>query len=224
MANVLITGANRGIGLELVRHFSSRGDRVMAVCRESSEALDTLADQIIAGIDMTDAEAVQGLQTIVAELLDGGPLDILVNNAGIFENETLGQMDFEQIRRQFEVNSLAPLHLAHTLLPLMSAGSKIANITSRMGSMADNSSGGYYGYRASKAALNAFGKSLAEDLKPQGIAVAQLHPGFVQTRMVNFAGDISPQQAAEGLVARIDELTIHNSGGFWHANGQSLPW
>ncbi|MDO6681504.1 MULTISPECIES: SDR family oxidoreductase [unclassified Oceanobacter] len=223
MANVLITGANRGIGLELVRHFSSRGDCVMAVCRESSEALDTLADQIITGIDMTDAEAVQGLQTIVAELLDG-PLDLLVNNAGIFANDTLDQLDFEQISRQFEVNTLAPLRLVHTLLPLMCEGSKIANITSRMGSMADNGSGGYYGYRASKAALNAFGKSLAEDLRPRGIAVAQLHPGFVQTRMVNFAGDISPQQAAEGLVARIDELTISNSGGFWHSNGQPLPW
>lgn len=223
MANILITGANRGIGLELARLYSQRGDTVFAVCRESSDELDELADQIISGIDVTDAEAVSGLQTIMAEFLEG-PLDVLINNAGIFLNETLDDMDFDQIMRQFEVNAVAPLRVTHALLPLMQAGGKIANVTSRMGSMADNGSGKYYGYRASKAALNAFGKSLAQDLRERGIAVAQLHPGFVQTRMVNFAGDITPVQAAAGLAARIDELTLENSGGFWHSNGQQLPW
>lgn len=223
MANVLITGANRGIGLELARAFTERGDTVIAVCRESSEELDALADQIISGIDVTNQESVSGLQTILAELLDG-PLDILINNAGIFLNETLDQMDFDQILQQFEVNAVAPLRVIHALLPLMQEGGKIANITSRMGSMADNGSGKYYGYRASKAALNAFGKSLALDLRKRGIAVAQLHPGFVQTRMVNFAGDITPAEAATGLVARIDELNMNNSGSFWHSNGQQLPW
>lgn len=223
MANILITGANRGIGLELARIYSQRGDAVYAVCRESSDELDELADQIISGIDVTDAEAVSGLQTILAEFMDG-PLDLLINNAGIFLNETLDVMDFDQILRQFEVNAVAPLRVAHALLPLMQSGSKIANITSRMGSMADNGSGKYYGYRASKAALNAFGVSLAQDLRGRGIAVAQLHPGFVQTRMVNFAGDITPVEAAAGLVQRIDELTLDNSGGFWHSNGQQLPW
>jgi NAD(P)-dependent dehydrogenase (short-subunit alcohol dehydrogenase family) len=223
MANILITGANRGIGLELARAYSQRGDLVIAVCRESSDELDELADQIVSGIDVADADSVAGLQTILAEFLDG-PLDILVNNAGIFMNETLGDLNFDQIQQQFEVNALAPLRVTHTLLPLMQSGSKIANITSRMGSMADNGSGSYYGYRASKAALNAFGKSLAQDLKKQGIAVAQLHPGFVQTRMVNFAGDISPVEAASGLIARIDELNMENTGSFWHSNGQLLPW
>jgi len=223
MPSVLITGANRGIGLELVREYNQRGYQVLAVCRESSDELDELADEIIAGIDVTSDEAVAGLQTITAELLDG-QLDVLINNAGLFKNETLDNMDFEQIQQQFEVNTMAPLRITHALLPLMGEGSKIANITSRMGSMEDNGSGSYYGYRASKAALNAFGKSLAMDLKPRGIAVAQLHPGFVQTRMVNFAGDISPQQAAAGLIARIDELSLENTGGFWHSNGQQLPW
>ena len=223
MANVVITGANRGIGLELTKLFAARGDKVTAVCRESSAELDDIADQIVSGIDVTDETAVAGLQTMLAELLDG-PLDILVNNAGIFLNETLDDMDLDSIRRQLEINTLAPLNMVHSLLPLLTEGSKIANITSRMGSVADNTSGAYYGYRASKAALNAVGKSLAMDLKPEGIAVAQLHPGFVQTRMVGFNGDITPAEAAAGLLARIDELTLDNSGGFWHSNGQLLPW
>ena len=114
--------------------------------------------------------------------------------------------------------------VTHNLLPLMAEGTKIANITSRMGSIEDNTSGAYYGYRASKAALNAIGKSLANDLKQHGVAVVQIHPGFVQTRMVGFNGDISPEQAAAGIAARIDELTLETTGSFWHSNGQPLPW
>ena len=223
MANVVITGANRGIGLELAKLYAARGDRVTAICREAGDEIEDIADQTIGGIDVTDEQTAPGLQTILAELLDGS-IDILINNAGVFKNETLEAMDADSIREQFEVNTIAPLMIAHALLPLMTQGSKIANITSRMGSIADNTSGAYYGYRASKAALNAMGKSLAMDLKPKGIAVAQLHPGFVQTRMVGFNGDITPEQAATGLAQRIDELNLENSGGFWHSNGQSLPW
>lgn len=223
MANVLITGANRGIGFELVKLFAARGDLVTAVCRESSDELEDIADSVISGMDLTEPGAIDAVAAIAEQILDGS-LDILINNAGIFTNETLDEMDFDAIRTQFEINALVPLQLAHALLPYMAEGSKIANITSRMGSMGDNGSGAYYGYRASKAALNAFGKSLAVDLKPHGIAVAQLHPGYVQTRMVGFNGDISPAQAAAGLAARIDELTLENSGGFWHSNGQELPW
>lgn len=222
MANVLITGAGRGIGLELVRQYVARGDNVLAVCRTLTDELGDLADQVISGVELTDVEQVSGLPIMVAELL--GHIDLLVNNAGVFHNETLGDLDFDQIRTQLEVNAIAPLMVTESLVPLMKEGSKIANITSRMGSMADNGSGAYYGYRASKAALNAFGKSLAMDLKPRGIAVAQLHPGFVQTRMVGFAGDISPETAAQGLIQRIDELNLANSGGFWHSNGSTLPW
>lgn len=223
MANVVITGANRGIGLELAKLYAARGDSVTGICRETSDELEDLADQVISGIDLTEEGAMPAIAAILEQLLEG-PLDLLINNAGIFCNETLGNMDSDSILRQFEVNALAPLMLSWELLPFMAAGSKIANITSRMGSVADNTSGGYYGYRASKAALNAFGKSLAVDLKPKGIAVAQLHPGFVQTRMVGFNGDISPAEAAAGLAARIDELTLENTGGFWHSNGQPLPW
>lgn len=223
MANVVITGANRGIGLELAKLYAARGDAVTGVCRETSDELEDIADQVISGIDLTEPGAMDAVATITEQLLEG-PLDILINNAGVFTNETLDDMDFDRIRTQLEINALVPLELTVALLPLMAEGSKIANITSRMGSIADNGSGAYYGYRASKAALNALGKSLAMDLKPRGIAVAQLHPGYVQTRMVGFSGDITPAQAAAGLAARIDELNLDNTGGFWHSNGQPLPW
>ena len=223
MANVLITGANRGIGLELAKLYAARGDSVTGVCRETSDELEDIADQVISGIDLTEPGAIDAVAAIAEQLLEG-PLDILINNAGVFTNETLADLDVDRIRAQFEINALVPLELTVALLPLMAEGSKIANITSRMGSVADNGSGAYYGYRASKAALNAFGKSLAMDLKPRGVAVAQLHPGYVQTRMVGFNGDISPAEAAAGLAARIDELNLNNTGGFWHSNGQELPW
>lgn len=221
--NILITGANRGIGLELVKLYSAQGHSVTAVCRETNDELEELADQVISGVDLTATKAIEAVSTLSEQLLDG-PLDVLINNAGIFGNETLDNLDLAMIRLQFEVNALIPLQLTHALLPLMRNGSKVANITSRMGSISDNSSGEYYGYRASKAALNAFAKSLAVDLNPQGIAVAQVHPGFVQTRMVDFHGDLSPAQAAAGIAARIDELTLENSGSFWHSNGERLPW
>lgn len=223
MANILITGANRGIGLELTRLYSAQGHSVTAVCRESNDELEELADQVISGMDLTAPKAIEAVAGISEQLLDG-PLDLLINNAGIFTNETLADLDIERIRLQFEINTIIPLQLAAALAPLMQAGSKIANITSRMGSIADNGSGAYYGYRASKAALNAVGKSLAIDLQPQGIAVAQIHPGFVQTRMVGFNGDISPAQAAQGIAERIEALNLENSGSFWHSNGQPLPW
>lgn len=223
MANVVITGANRGIGLELAKLYAAKGDSVTGVCRETSDELEDIADQVISGIDLTNDESIFAVTSILEQLLEG-ELDILINNAGLFCNETLDDMNFETIQQQLDINAIVPLKLTLALLPFMAEGSKIANITSRMGSIADNTSGSYYGYRASKAALNAFGKSLAVDLAPRGIAVAQLHPGFVQTRMVGFNGDITPAQAAEGLAARIAELNLANSGGFWHSNGQPLPW
>ena len=129
------------------------------------------------------------------------------------------------MRRQFEVNALAPLRLTQALLGQLQAGSKLILMTSRMGSIDDNSSGGSYGYRMSKVALNMAGRSLAIDLRPRGIAVAILHPGLVRTRMVNFnAQGISPEQAVRGLLQRIDALTMETSGTFWHANGDVLPW
>lgn len=219
-STVLITGANRGIGLALARHYKKAGWRVYGVCRGTSPELDEVADRVIDEVDVTRTEDVARL----AEALAGQRLDLLVNNAGLLCDESLGSLDFDTIRQQMEVNAYAPLRVTEALLDNLGAGSKVANVTSRMGSIADNDSGGRYGYRASKAALNAFGKSLAMDLKPRGIAVAQLHPGYVQTRMVNFGGLITPEEAAAGIAARIEALTLENSGGFWHSNGEALPW
>lgn len=220
MATVVVTGASRGIGLELCRLYQNRGHSVVAVCRSATAELNALGVEVIEGIDVAATDA--GVR--LAAALAGRRVDVLINNAGVFGNNTLGAIDFDEVLRQYTVNALAPLRITEALLPLLGEGSKVAMITSRMGSISDNGSGAYYAYRMSKAALNAAGVSLARDLAPRGIAVALLHPGFVQTRMVGFAGDITPQQAAEGLAARIDELELTNSGCFRHSNGQNLPW
>lgn len=217
---VVITGANRGIGLELARHFAGEGCDVIGVCREASAELTDVAVRVIEGIDVTKDAGIDKL----TDALAGERIDLLINNAGLLQDEKLGSIDFDSIRIQMEINAYAPLRVTEALVSQIPSGGKIANITSRMGSIADNDSGGRYGYRASKAALNAFGKSLAVDLKPRGIAVAQLHPGYVQTRMVNFGGLISPEESAKGLAARIEGLSLENTGSFWHSNGEALPW
>ncbi|MGO1749700.1 MAG: SDR family oxidoreductase [Marinobacter sp.] len=217
---VVITGANRGIGLELARHYAGEGYDVIGVCRQSSDELASVVAQVIEEVDVTTCAGIEKL----AAGLAGKSICLLINNAGLLQDEQLGSIDFDSIRTQMEINAYAPLRVAEALVPLMGQGSKIANITSRMGSIADNDSGGRYGYRASKAALNAFGKSLAMDLKPKGIAVAQLHPGYVKTRMVNFGGLISPEDSARGLAERIAKLSLENTGSFWHSNGDELPW
>lgn len=222
---VLITGANRGIGLSLAKQYVDKGWEVIAVCRESSDEIEDLADLVISGIDISLDDAMDSvIQVLELAQGEGFKLDLVINNAGLFKNESITNMDVDQIREQFEVNALAPLKVTHGLLPHLGEGSKVVNITSRMGSIEDNTSGAYYGYRASKAALNAFTKSFAMDLKPKGIAVAVVHPGFVQTRMVGFNGDLTPDEAAAGIIQRAEELNLENSGGFWHSNGQSLPW
>ncbi|MEI5640226.1 MULTISPECIES: SDR family oxidoreductase [unclassified Pseudoalteromonas] len=218
--HVLVTGANRGIGLEFCKQYKALGCKVTAVVRTASEELEALGVDIIDGIDVaTD----NGSKKLVAALGEQ-KLDLVINNAGVFHNETLAEMDFETIAQQFEVNALGPIRITHALLNNLSAGSKVAMITSRMGSIADNGSGGYIGYRMSKAALNAAGVSMAHELKSQDIAVGLFHPGFVQTQMVGYAGDIGPDVAAERLIKRIEQLNLENSGGFWHSNGETLPW
>lgn len=217
---VVITGANRGIGLELARQYAQRGCEVVGVCRAASPELGEVAAQVIEDVDVTTDAGVQ----VMKQALAGRSVDLLINNAGLWGDEQLGRIDFASIQAQMEVNAYAPLRVAEALLDQIPEGGKIANITSRMGSMGDNDSGGRYGYRASKAALNAFGRSLAMDLKPRCIAVAQLHPGFVKTRMVNFAGQLEPAESASGLIERIDALNLDNTGSFWHCKGQELPW
>jgi NAD(P)-dependent dehydrogenase (short-subunit alcohol dehydrogenase family) len=223
MAHALVTGSNRGIGLALVRHLLARGDRVTAVCRHSSRELGNSGAQVESGVDVTDELALHRL----SERLAGERFDAVWLNAGILAQETLGAIDeagFASLRRQFEVNALGPLRVVQALLPMLAPGAKLAIVTSRMGSIADNSSGGYYGYRASKAAVNAIGKSLAVDLAPRGIPVFLMHPGYVATDMVRGQGDISPAQAAERLTAKVDKLGLADTGTFWHSDGSALPW
>lgn len=221
MATYLITGANRGIGYEYCRQLQARGDRAIAVCRAASEELKQLGVQVEEGIDITSDAPIADLQNRLGDT----EINVLINNAGIIKRVTLENLDFDSIREQFEVNALGALRVTHALLPNLKAGSKIVLMTSRMGSIGDNTSGSSYGYRMSKVALSMAGKSLAHDLKGRGIAVTILHPGLVQTRMTNFtSGGITPEESVKGLLARIDELTLENTGTFWHANGEVLPW
>jgi NAD(P)-dependent dehydrogenase (short-subunit alcohol dehydrogenase family) len=220
MATVLVTGSNRGIGLALCRVFRDRGDRVLAVCRHSSPALAALGVEVLDGVDGTSDADVAAL----ARRLAGQPIDVLVLNAGILREDSLDDVDLGDVVEQLQVNAVAPLRLARALSGTLRRGSRVALITSRMGSMGDNGSGGYYGYRMSKAALNAAGVSLARDLADREIAVAILHPGYVRTDMTGQQGNVAPDDSARLLVARIDELTLATSGSFRHANGETLPW
>ena len=145
-------------------------------------------------------------------------------HAGILRGDALDTVDVAAVRACFEVNSLAPLCVTRALLPALGDGAKIAIITSRIGSIDDNTSGRFYAYRMSKAAVNIVGKSLAVDLAPRGVAVAILHPGAVRTQMTGGHGDVEPAHAAAGLIARIDELSLDTTGRFRHANGEDLPW
>jgi len=216
----LVTGANRGIGLALCRRLKERGREVIAVCRQSSPALDALGVRVEPGVDVTSDQAVAAL----ARRLEGVALDELVCNAGILREDGLDDRAYDDIRAQLEVNAIAALRVVAALHRQIRRGGKIALITSRMGSIGDNGSGGYYGYRMSKAALNAAGMSLARDLAPAGIAVGILHPGFVRTDMTEGTGNVDPADAAKQLVDRLEALTPETTGTFWHANGQVLPW
>ena len=221
MSIYLIIGANRGIGLELVRQLKDRGEDVIATCRSSSPELDALSVRVESNIDITSGDSVIKLK----ENLEDTKVDVLIHNAGIAEFNSLSNLDPQSILHQFEVNALSPLCCVQTMLSHLSKFAKIALISSRMGSIEDNTSGGSYGYRMSKVALCMAGKSLAVDLKPNGISVAILHPGLVSTRMTGFTSNgIQPKESVKGLIQRIDELTLGNTGTFWHSNGEILPW
>lgn len=223
MQTALVTGSNRGIGLELCKQLKQRGFHVIATCRHPSAELTALDVEIIDQVDVSDPDSLRAL----AQQLAGRKLDWLINNAGIAGGLGLHDIDantVESFKRMFQVNSLGPLLTTQTLLENLSTGSKVGLVTSRMGSIADNDSGGSYAYRMSKAALNAAGKSLSIDLKPKGIAVAILHPGWVRTDMTGHGGLIDTDESARGLLDRMAELTLETSGTFWHMNGDVLPW
>lgn len=219
MSTVLVTGCNRGIGLELVRQLQQRGDAVIAVCREASAALRATGARIVDGIDLADGDSIKRLRDAVANT----PLDVLINNAGILRRDAFGSLDYDEMLEQYRVNALGPLRVTEALATNLHEGSKVAIVTSRVGSIEDNGSGGNWGYRASKTAVNMIGRNLMHELSPRGIAVALLHPGLVATDMTNKTG-IPAAESAGGLIARIDELNMENTGTFWHAEGYVLPW
>jgi len=218
----VVTGANRGIGLALVAELAQRGHTVLAACRQSSPELAKLGVEVVEGVDVSTETGIAALVAAVGTRA----IDLLVNNAGILVwGDRLGELNVQGIRKQFEVNALGPLRLTDALRERLGQDAKVALVTSRMGSIDDNSSGGGYGYRMSKVALNMAGKSLSVDLRGRGVAVAILHPGMVKTEMTGgHAGAVEPAESARGLVARIDALTMETTGGFWHANGERLPW
>ena len=216
----VVTGANRGIGLEYVKQLIERGYEVVAICRSPSDELRSLSIQVEENIDLTDEKSVEALRARLSNL----KIDLLINNAGLLTRESLDDLDFSRIQKQFEINALAPLRLTHALLPNLVRGSKVVMMTSRMGSINDNTSGSRYGYRMSKAALNIASVSLANDLKERQIAVAILHPGWVRTRMTDHQGLLDTAESVSGLLNQIDNLSIENTGTFWHSNGDILPW
>ena len=222
MKNIVITGANRGIGLELATQFSLNYS-VFTLCRKSSSNLSNLSNVTV--IEDVDLLSTSSIRNAISQLPDH--IDVLINNAGILNRVVLDLMtddDLQRIRDQFEVNALAPLFLVNQCLSRFKSGSKVALITSRMGSIDDNDSGSHYGYRMSKSALNMAGKSMAIDLNSLGISVGIIHPGWVKTGMTGNTGHFTTKQSAELIIDRIHELNLSNSGTFWHCNGSSLPW
>jgi NAD(P)-dependent dehydrogenase (short-subunit alcohol dehydrogenase family) len=224
MTTWLITGANRGIGLEMVRQLAARGDTAIATARKPEEAgaLRELGVKVLA-VDVADAASVRGMR----EQLGDTAIDVLVNNAGVGgPGRVLADLDLEAVRRTIDVNTLGPMRVTQALLPNLRAGQgkKVAHITSLMGSIADNGSGGAYGYRASKAALNMFNKSLSLELGPAGFVCVVLNPGWVQTDM---GGQHAPTPVADsvrGLLRVIDGLVPADNGTFINHDARRLPW
>ena len=220
----IVTGASRGLGLEFVRQLALRGDRVIGTVRREQE----LGSVEAAGgeprlLDVSDAAS---RERFVAGL-EGRAIDALLNNAGVMgATRALSELDLDDMRRCFEVNSLAPLALTRDLLANLRAGDHklLLSMTSRMGSIEDNSSGGAYAYRASKAALNAIHKSLSIDLGPEGFRCVVLHPGWVRTDMGGPSAPLGIAESVAGLLAVVDRLDPEDNGAFFDFSGERIPW
>lgn len=228
MATWLITGADRGIGAAMCQQIGARGDTALAACLvDAPELRGKRGVEVLTGVDVTSAEAMRNLVRQVGDR----HIDVIVNNAGLVIERKLGEFDYDAFHKEYAVNALGPLRVVEALLPRMGPGGKIGIVTSRVGSLTENGSGGLYGYRLSKAAGNMAGINLAHELKPRGIAVICLHPGSVRTQMTAGLSDqatvgslVDPPTSAKGLIDRLDELTLAATGTFRHANGQALPW
>ncbi|HQU15824.1 MAG: short-chain dehydrogenase [Chromatiales bacterium 21-64-14] len=234
MPTVFITGANRGLGLEFARQFAVDGWRVLATCRAPERAADLArlaarqSEITVHGLDVADHRAIDAL----AHRLSDVSVDLLLSNAGISGDSGdsgdrgLGHLDYGEWTRTFQINTMAAARLAESFGDHLARSERrlMVALTSLMGSMGDNSSGGSYLYRSSKAALNAVMKSLSIDLRPRGIGVLILHPGWVRTDMGGPDGLITPQQSVAGMRAIIDRYTPADSGRFLNYDGSALPW
>ena len=224
MANVLITGADRGIGASLARHYQRRGDAAIAACLKDGRDLLEEGIRVVPAVDVTDSAAVAHLAAEIANVR----IDVLISNAGAAVVDGWGHFDFDAMLRLYDVNALGPLRVVHALSGSLVEGSKIGIITSRVGSIGDNASGGLYGYRMSKSAANQLGVNLYHELRPRGVRVMLLHPGTVATEMTNAikdrSGFLTPDQAAAGLVAQLDRLGTDTPPEFRHGDGTLLPW
>lgn len=222
-SDILITGANRGIGLELARQFAARGDRVIATCRDLERADELVGTGArVEALDVTAPDSIAAL----AGSTDHG-LDVLINNAGVgVRGPALGDFDYARFRDFFEINTLGALRMTEAFLPHLRRGTRrlIANMTSRMGSIADNTSGGSYEYRSSKAALNMVTRSLSIDLAGEGFTCMVLHPGWVRTAMGGASAPLSAHDSAAGLIRLLDGADGECNGGFYDYSGHLLPW
>jgi NAD(P)-dependent dehydrogenase (short-subunit alcohol dehydrogenase family) len=222
MPTILITGANRGLGLEFARQFAADGWRVLATVRDplSGRATSDAGAEVYVA-DIADEQSILRLKSSLA----GQPIDILLNNAGIYgDHQSFGQVDAAAFHKVITTNTIAPLKMAEAFAGQMAGRKVIAALSSKMGSMADNTSGGFYAYRASKAALNMVIKSLAVDLAPQGITALALSPGWVRTDMGGDSAPLDAPTACAGLKAVLDKASLNDSGKFFHFDGSEVPW
>lgn len=226
MNDILVVGADRGIANAICKQLHARGDRVIAACLGQGEGFSEGGIDSIGGVDVTSDAGVRAL--VEGLRARSAKLDWVLHVAGVLGLDELGKIDYADMRRQFEINTLGPLRVVEACIPFVASGSKIGIVTSRVGSLGDNGSGGMYAYRVSKAGANMVALNLHHDLGKRGISVVALHPGMVATDLTkDYPGNynyIQPEEAARGLIARMDELTPATSGQFRHANGDKLLW
>ncbi len=219
----VITGASRGLGLELVRQLRNRGERVFGTVRgaAASAAVERLGAAPVM-LDVTDPRAVDALPGLV-----GVPVDVLINNAGVSsEQKTLASLDAADMERVLRVNSVAPIMVARALLPRLRESStrRIVHLSSALGSLASFAGGSSYAYRASKAALNMLNLSLAHELKPEGFTCVAMHPGWVRTDMGGPEAPLSPAESVASMISTLDTLHPGMNGAFLNHDGRTIPW